>query len=182
MVGRALLELGVLEDVNVLLQQIEGIVLSQGKKLTARHPVYVRELFEKVVSPELIRDCIIALLSAYSDYAVPIVKNVGKVDGFIFKSVLNHRFVKSMMRNDELRVMSIYEAFETRFHADGMYWLQYGLALRGFDHHAEALEKLATAREAFSSPQIEHAYAQQLLIVAQYATNWDEIEPKLNEA
>ena len=62
------------------------------------------------------------------------------------------------------------------------YWLQYGLALRNFGNQAEALEKLKTAREAYSSHQIEHAYAQQLMIIASMSPNWDEAEALLNEA
>jgi len=64
----------------------------------------------------------------------------------------------------------------------GLYWLQYGLVLRDFDRHSEALEKLTTAREAFTSPQIEHAFAQQLLIIAASAGAWDDAEPQLIEA
>jgi hypothetical protein len=87
-----------------------------------------------------------------------------------------------MMRNDESRVRAVYGAFETTFHLDGLYWLQYGLALRGLGCHSEALEKFITARGAFSSPQIEHAYAQQLMIIATKAATWDEAEPQLLEA
>jgi hypothetical protein len=41
---------------------------------------------------------------------------------------------------------------------------------------------LKTAREAYDSPQIEHAYAQQLLIIASMSPNWHNAEPLLNEA
>ena len=80
------------------------------------------------------------------------------------------------------KVRSIYEAFETKFHIDGLYWLQYGLALRAFGNHHEALEKLKTAREAYTSPQIEHAYAQQLMIIASHSASWDNAEPLIREA
>ncbi len=86
------------------------------------------------------------------------------------------------MKNNEEKVRSIYQKFETKFHIDGLYWLQYGLALRDFDLHREALEKLKTAREAYTSPQIKHAYAQQLMIIAEMAPVWKEAEPLLDEA
>ena len=182
MVGRALANMDVMKDVNRLVSEVEGIVVSQRGNLTARHSVYVRELFEKIVEAELIKDCLIALLLAYADHEAPVIKNVSKEDGTIFKSIINHRFVREMMRSDELRVRAVYEVFETKFHVDGLYWLQYGLALRGFGHHVEALSKLATAREAFTSPQIEHAYGQQLLIMAENAATKNDAEIHLEEA
>lgn len=130
----------------------------------------------------MIRDCLIAILEAFADYETPVIKNVSKSDGVVFKSIINHRFVKEIMRNDEEKVRSIYEAFETRFHIDGLYWLHYGLALRGFGKHAEALDKLKTARNAYSSTHIEHAYAQQLMIMAAMSQNWELAEPFMNEA
>lgn len=181
-VGSALSNLGIAEDVNVMSRETEGIIVTNAKKYSARHPVYVRELFEKIVPTTMIRDCLIAVLEAFSDYEAPVIKNVGKADGVVFKSIINHRFVKEMMRNDEEKVRSVYENFETKFHIDGLYWLQYGLSLRDFGNQTEALEKLKTAREAYTSPQIEHAYAQQLMIIASMSQSWDEAEPLLKEA
>ncbi|MCT7374049.1 SIR2 family protein [Chelativorans salis] len=181
-VGAALSNLGIAEDVNILSRETEGIIVTDGKKYSARHPVYVRELFEKIVPTTIIRDCLIAVLEAFSDYEAPVIKHVGKADSVVFKSIINHRFIKEMMRNDEDKVRSIYEAFETKFHIDGLYWLQYGLALRDFNKQTEALEKLKTAREAYTSPQIEHAYAQQLMIIASMSLSWDDAQPLLNEA
>ena len=181
-VGRALTNLRISEDVNVLREEVKGIVVSHGGRLEARHPVYARELFEKVVDAEFTKECLIALLLAYADHETPVVKHVGREEGTIFKSIINHRFVREMMRNDEFRVREVYESFETKFHVDGLYWLQYGLALRGFGHHEEALTRLATARQAYSSPQIEHAYGQQLLIMAERAVAKHDAETHLAEA
>lgn len=181
-VGSALVSLDIAEDVNVMSRETEGVVVSRERKYSARHPAYVRELFERIVPSEMIRDCLVAVLDAFSDYETPIIKNVSKADGIVFKSIINHRFIKEMMRNDEVNVRYIYESFETKFHIDGLYWLQYGLALRDFDKHAEALERFKTARQAYNSPQIEHAYAQQLLIMATRASCWEDAEPLLKEA
>lgn len=182
-VGLALSNLGIKEDVNILLSETEGITQTSGKKLSARHPVYVRELFEQVVSTSMIRDCIVALLEAFANYETPIVKHISRSDGIVFKSIINHRFVQEMMRSDEAKVISVYAAFETRFHIDGLYWLQYGLALRHFGRHPEALDKLKTAKDAYESPQIDHAYAQQLMIMAsRHALKWDDAEPELHKA
>lgn len=181
-VGRSLISLGIMQSVNSLAEDIEGIVVNNAGKLSVRHPVYVRELFEKIVVPDMIKDCLVALLKAYADYGTPVIKNVSKSDGIVFKSIINNRFVSKMMRNDEGRVRDIYGIFETTFHIDGLYWLQYGLSLRKFERHDEALEKFSTARSAFVSPQIEHAYAQQLMIIAREASSWEVAEPQLIEA
>ena len=180
-VGSALSNLGIAEDVNFLTRETQGVVVTVGNKYAARHPVYVRELFEKIVPAAMIRDCLISVLEAFSDYETPVIKHVGKADGVVFKSIINHRFVREMMRNDEGMVRSVYEAFERKFHVDGLYWLQYGLAMRDFGKQDAALEKLKTAREAYTSPQIEHAYAQQLMIIASMSQSWHDAEPLLRE-
>jgi hypothetical protein len=181
-VGAALTNLGIAEDINTMSRETEGIVVTNSRKFSARHPLYVRELFEKIVPTSMIRDCLVAVLEAFADYETPVVKNVGKADGVVFKSIMNHRFIKEMMKGDEEKVRSVYEVFETKFHVDGLYWLQYGLALRDFGQQLDALEKLKTARDAYGSPQIEHAYAQQLLIIAFESETWDQAEPLLSEA
>ena len=180
--GRALIEAGVDVDVTKLLGETEGIIFNSGGKLSARHPIYIRELFERIANPEMIRNCLVALLKAFSDFQAPVIQHVNKADGVVFKSIINHRFIRQMMRNDEIKVRSIYEAFETVFHVDGLYWLQYGLALRGFGHHEEAMDRFKTAKVAYSSPQIEHAYALQLIILAERSFTWDDAEPLLSEA
>lgn len=180
--GCALANLGIAKDINIMSRETEGIVVSSTKKLSARHPLYVRELFEKIVSTTLIRDCLKAVLEAFSDYDAPVIKNIGKADGAVFKSIINHRFIKKMMRNEEDNILSIYKAFETKFHVDGLYWLQYGLSLRDFDRHEQALDIFRTTRDAYKSPQIDHAYAQQLLIMASRSTSWDDAKKLLDEA
>jgi len=130
----------------------------------------------------MIKDCMIATLEAFSDYETPVIKHIRKADGVVFKSIMNHRFINHILRSDEEKVLSVYETFETKFHIDGLYWLQYGLALRGFNRQHDALEKLKTARQAYISPQIEHAYAQQLMIIARESSTWVEAEPMLTEA
>lgn len=181
-VGAALSNLGIQEDVNLLSRDAEGIVVSNSSKYSARHPVYVQELLEKIVPTSMIKDCMIATLEAFSDYETPVIKHIRKADGVVFKSIMNHRFINHILRSDEEKVLSVYETFETKFHIDGLYWLQYGLALRGFNRQHDALEKLKTARQAYISPQIEHAYAQQLMIIARESSTWVEAEPMLTEA
>jgi hypothetical protein len=56
------------------------------------------------------------------------------------------------------------------------------LALRGFGKHDKALKIFRTARLAYTSPQIENAHAQQLLINAERAASWETAEPLILEA
>ncbi|HIH4739375.1 TPA: hypothetical protein ACYSBZ_006481, partial [Klebsiella oxytoca] len=65
-------------------------------------------------------------------------------------------------------ILNIYSFFEKQLELEGLFLLQYGLALRAYGDNELALQKLINAREAFpESPHIEHAYAQQLLIIAE---------------
>lgn len=181
-VGSALYNLNILQDINKLTSEVDGTVVTNSDRYSARHPVYVRELFEKIVPTAMIRESLIALLRAFSDYEAPVIKHVGKSDGIVFKSIINHKFVREILRENEDDVYTVYSSFETKFHIDGLYWLQYGLALRDFGDHLGALDKFITAREAYSSPQIDHAYAQQLMIMATRSDEWQKAEPFLNEA
>ena len=52
------------------------------------------------------------------------------------------------------------------FENDGLFWLQYGLALRGFRRQKEAYEILQTAYNAFPHDHTSHALAQQKMIMA----------------
>ena len=83
-----------------------------------------------------------------------------------FKSLINHRFVKYIFRSNHNYILNLYESFEKRFHNDGLFWLQYGLALRDLGQQNGALEKLQTAVDAYSQPHTQHALAQQQMIIA----------------
>lgn len=161
--------LGITESPNNLCSALAGIVSFNRGKMQARHPVYSRILFESVVDQNDIARAIKATIRAFSVYGSPVVVKVDKNEGKIFKSILNHRFLKDILHDDEGLILDIYKSFETYFHNDGLYWVQYGLALRSFGRHEDAYDKLRTASEAYSSNHTEHALAQQLLILADRA-------------
>lgn len=165
-VSRALKSLGISTGVPRLLDLTSGIVRRVGDSLTARHPVYIERLFDLVVSKEEKAAAIHALLQAYSVYPRPLMKSVGRVAGSIFKLTVNHSFLKNTFRGDKDLVLAVYEAFAKAFQDDGLFWLHFGLALRDADRDYEALEKLKIAKETYRLRQSEHAYAQQLLILA----------------
>lgn len=166
-VSRALAELDIQHSIDYLHKKLSGIIFYNSGKLLARHPVYVRHLFDNVIAPKQLFLSLKALLMAYTVYAAPVIMHVDKNEISLFKSLINHKFLKDIFRTDRNLVFEIYETFEKFFENDGHFWLQYGLALRDAKRHESAFEKLKTALLAFpGSSHIEHALAQQELIIA----------------
>lgn len=165
--SRALLKLGIIDGVPKLLKSTSGIVHSNGDALTVRHPVYVERLFELVVTKEEKAAAIHALLEAFTVYAKPLMTSLSRASGMIFKLTVNHGFLKNILQNDRDLILNVYSSFVKAFQDDALFWLQYGLALRDAGEQDDALEKLRIARDAYPMKQTEHAYAQQLLILAQ---------------
>lgn len=164
-VQRALTALNIDWGVADLSRKMEGIIHHGDDRLLARHPVYIRHLFDQAVNENLLFDSINALLSAYTVYEAPVIKHVGKNESTLFKAIINHKFLKDIFRSQEKTILSLYQSFEKHFEIDGLYWLQYGLSLRGFGYQTEAYEKIQTAYDAYPQPHTEHALAQQELIM-----------------
>ncbi|GAB6124491.1 P-loop NTPase [Humidesulfovibrio idahonensis] len=163
---RALASLDIESDISIYETRLAGIIHFDNNRLTARHPVYVRHLFQYLTPKDLLQKCIYAILSAYTVYDAPIIKHVGKQESSLFRSLINHKFLNEFLKKDKLLILGIYQSFEKHFETDGLYWLQYGLALRDFDDQENAYHKLLTAFEAHKHPHTEHALAQQELILA----------------
>lgn len=164
--ARALSYLRIEQSPHKLATSLSGIVNYDKERLTVRHPVYARYIFERAVDRADFLQVVKALISAFTVYPTPVVREVGKIEGVIFRSNINHRYLKDMLRSDESMILGFYEMFEKRFEQDGLFWLQYGLALRDMHRQPEALEKLQTAYNAYRIEHTEHALAQQLMIMA----------------
>ena len=169
--ARIMDRLGVGESPTSLVKKLTGIAHATDNSLWIRHPVYVREIYDSIVSVDDAFVVIVALLEAFSAYRAPVIKSVSKSDGVIFKSTLNHKFLRKVLRANPEKVVDVYRRFETVFSVDGLYWLQYGLALRDMDDQDAALEKLETAYQAYPMVHTEHALAQQKLVIALRSTN-----------
>lgn len=165
-VSRASRHLGITESISSLLNNLSGVVHRLGDALVVRHPVYVERLFETTIEPEDKRRAIHALLTAYTVYPSPTRRYVTRGAAQVFKFTLNHRFLRNTFHGNESMVLGVYQTFQKNFENDGLFWLQFGLALRDQGMHLEAMEKLKTAVDAYRISQTEHAYAQQLLILA----------------
>ena len=73
------------------LSDLAGIVFEdRNGRLVARHEVYVRHVAENVASAKDIKDIILSILQTYTKFDVPIVKNVERQDGILFRFILNH--------------------------------------------------------------------------------------------
>ncbi|MCD0420831.1 SIR2 family protein [Rubrivivax sp. JA1024] len=170
-VSRALAHMRISVSVSALLERTSGIVRRSGETLVARHPVYVERLFELVIEKREKWDAIHALLSAFTVYSRPLMKSVGKNAGSILKLTLNHRFLKNILQGDIGLTLEIFESFAKAFQDDALFWLHFGLALRDAGLNDDALDKLRIARDSHRLRQADHAYAQQLLIIADDAPN-----------
>lgn len=166
LVERSLVRGGLRNDMGGLLNNLSGIIVRTDNGLAVRHSTYIRFLFSKVVDKSLISESIEMLLQAFSLYKSPVVKHAPRREMAIYKAVVNHKFLHDVLQGDEKIIYGLYKSIEKRFEQDGLFWLQYGLSLRDFGHHTEALEKLRVAVLAHPMDHTEHALAQQLIIVA----------------
>ena len=168
---RTLSNLNINLSINKLSSRMSGIIHYEKGKLLARHSVYVRHLFNSVVGSEDLYNVLNALLESYTVYEAPVLKKVGRNEAVLYKVLINHKFLKELFRTRKSLVLEIYKSFEKSFENDGLFWLQYGLALRDFGLQDDAFEKLNTAYIAYPQPHTEHALAQQELIIACRSAN-----------
>lgn len=166
LIDRAMDKMGIVRGSGQFAQDLAGIVSLQNEKIVARHPVYARYLVDRVIDPALTYRAIDGLLQAFADYAAPVIKHVRKSEANLYKSLINHRFLFDVLRGQENLVVGVYAGLEKKYESDGLFWLQYGLSLRDFRRHDEALDKLKTAHAAYPMLHTEHALAQQMLLVA----------------
>ncbi len=164
---RAMMNLGCNPNIHYVASRMDGLVTYNNGSITTRHRVYVERLFKLYVSQDDILKAIVAYIDAFSVYKFPIVKNISRNESSVYKHLVNAKFLKRTLNNDESKVLSVYESFEKPFEHEGLFLMQYGLALRSFGKQPDAFEKLRIAYEAFpESPHIEHALAQQRIIMA----------------
>lgn len=185
---RAMSYLGLNSDVHHLASQMDGIVRYINGSVTTRHRVYIERLFKLYIPSEELFRIYHAYIKSFSVYHFPIVKNISRNESTIYKHLVNAKALGKAFKDDKTKVLSIYESFEKAFENEGLFLMQYGLALRSFGLNEAAYEKLRIANQAFKdSPQIEHALAQQRIILACQETDetiamayLDEAEQVLN--
>lgn len=164
---RALSYLNLNSDVHYLSTNMDGIVQYLNGNVTTRHRVYIEQLFHLYVPKAELKEIISAYIKSFSVYQFPIARNISRNEFTIYKHLVNAKYLKKIFKDDKDSVLSLYESFEKTFENEGLFLMQYGLALRSYDENIQAYEKLRIAQQAFpESPHIEHALAQQRIILA----------------
>lgn len=164
---RALSELDCEANIYELCNKMRGILSYRNGNIETRHFTYVNTIFENFIENETLHEIICAYINSFCVYDYPLMRNISKSEGIIYKSLVNYKFLKKFFHNNDEYILSIYKKFEKKLENEGLYLLQFGLALRGFDKQEEAFEKINFAKEAYSdSPQIDHALATQFIILA----------------
>jgi len=153
----------------------EGLTLLPGMvdesnlgALRVRHDVYASIVLTRHASVVELRAIVEAILSYFSEYPTPIISNISKIEGQLFRYTLNNRNIYRLFERRQMppRTIAIYTDLEQRLQLDGHFWLQYGLLLRRFGRHHDALEKFEKSIEAYDNEYSKHARAHQQLILA----------------
>lgn len=169
---RALGYLGMNPNVHYVASKMDGIVRYTNGSVTTRHRVYIQSLFNLYVPKNELYKVYCAYIKSFSVYRFPIVRNISRTEFTVYKHLVNAKALKKVFQDDKNKIISIYEMFEKAFENEGLFLMQYGLALRSFGDNESAYEKLRIANQAFpDSPQIEHALAQQRIILACMESN-----------
>lgn len=165
--NRALNNLGFDSDAETLAENMDGILYFDKGNVVTRHRVYVEKLFGLYVETDELYKVICAYLRAFTVYEFPLAKSISKDEFTVYKHLANAKALKRTLKGNQHLILAIYEEFEKEFELEGLFLMQYGLALRLFNLHKEAYHKLLVAQQAFpESPHIEHALALQQIILA----------------
>lgn len=154
------------ENVEKIASRMNGILHYKDGKITTRHRVYSSRIFENNNLGENYK-IIKSYISSFCVYQFPIVINVSKNEAAIYKQIVNFKFLKKFFNDDSTYVLKIYKDFEKELEHEGLFLMQYGIALRTYHKPFESYETLIRAKDAYpESPHIEHALAQQKLILS----------------
>jgi tetratricopeptide (TPR) repeat protein len=161
------------------LSALEGIVaIGENRRLHARHELYVRHIIENLADFGEFRLVIKAMLRTYLKYGIPIVRAVNRLDGLLFRFLLNHKVIaEHAKRHGDLEsARDIYDEFEVEFQLDGHYWLQYGLYLAEVGELNPALDMLRRSIQAYPGNSFAaHALADIQLRIARGRAHYDAV-------
>ncbi len=162
--------------------QLSGMVdVANSGRLVARHEIYARHVMDHAEFGEVV-EALREILDYFSRFETPVIRHVSKLDGQIFKYVLNNKFIfdffEAHRKGD--KAPDFYEEFALRFQLDGHFWLQYGLLLRRLGKQDEAFDKLQKSIQAYPENHlVHHAFAQQKLIAVGSRGRHDEFARRL---
>ncbi len=174
-------------NINSLKQETIGTLIFDKNKIVTRHRVYSQKIFDTNLENSTILLYVKAYINSFTNYQFPIVQNISKSESSVYKQLVNFKFLKKLFKDDEIPIINIYDSFEKKLEQDGLFLLQYGLALRHFKKPLDSYQKLKFASYAYpDSPHIEHALAQQKLILSasteDYGINREKLFDEAKEA
>lgn len=159
------------------LHALDGIVIEQATgRLSARHELYVRHIFEAVANLDEVLGAITSILKTFTKYQHPIMKTVTRLDSILFKYLLSHNFLKDLSKShsSDRAGLRVYEQFEIDFQLDGHYWLQYGQYLSEIGEHQDAMSMFDKSIQAYPENEYAvHALADCQLKVAATQNQYD---------
>jgi len=162
--------LGISRNLSDVTSGLTGIVGENNSgRYAARHEVYAREIVMRHGDFDEIERSLEALTRYFTDYSMPIIKHVSKIDGQLFKYVLNNKNIYDLYKTAGMqkKAPSFFGRFEIDLQLDGHFWLQYGLLLRRCGEHTQSLAMLEKSIQAYpENTYAQHALAQQKLILA----------------
>jgi energy-coupling factor transporter ATP-binding protein EcfA2 len=166
-ISRALESLKLNNDVEKLCNNLVDIVhLNRKYEISTRHRLYIENLFTQHISLDVIENAIIAYISAFTVYPFPIITHLNSSESMVYKYLVNAKSLLKLLNKEKGRILNVYQKFEKKLEQEGLFLMQYGLALRMFDEHKSAYQMLQQASIAYpNSAHIEHALAVQLLIL-----------------
>lgn len=166
-ISRALESLKLNNDVEKLCNNLVDIVhLNRKYEISTRHRLYIENLFTQHINLDVIENAIIAYISAFTVYPFPIITHLNPSESMVYKYLVNAKSLLKLLNKEKQRILNVYQKFEKKLEQEGLFLMQYGLALRMFDEHKSAYQMLQQASIAYpNSAHIEHALAVQLLIL-----------------
>ncbi len=151
------------EEFDSCLAALDGIVKARSDgRLFSRHEVYVREVFNGMSDFSVWSDALTLLLKEFATYEAPIIRNLGRQDGQLFRYVVNHSNIAKAFRRKATLAEgeALYRLVDIELQLDGHYWLQYGLYVQEIGNIDKCVEYLQKSIDAYPSNSFaRHALA-----------------------
>ena len=134
-------------------------ITANRRTIRTRHSIIAQHIVEQwnaVASKPQIEEAVRALLTAFSNYQIPILvhhSNTGHAR--VFKTIINRRFLSAIIKSQ--KALGIYRDFEKLFELDGFFWQQYGLCQSQTGDYEQALSTLQHAFAIHQHFQIKHS-------------------------
>lgn len=134
-------------------------ITANRRTIRTRHSIIAQHIVEQrnaVVAKREIEQAVRALITAFSNYQIPILvhhSNTGHAR--VFKTIMNRGFLSKILGVQP--ALDIYRNFEKTFELDGFFWQQYGLCQSQAGMYEQAVETLRHAYAIHEHFLIKHS-------------------------